>query len=247
MVGRAGQRAGHCEVRCGAAIGDVVKEAVSRREEKTELQLSPKRSKGALGAAEATNFAVESQLRTMRLGLLARYPSEKVSGDNRLVAWMVRHCGWLLTRFQMKATGRAAYCSRMGREYRREIVEFAEQVLFHISESSGPGGHCRKAHAALGPRRLGREDQRQRRAHAADAVWVEACNKNQETARDVKVEHSVSADGLGAALEPHGNGGRKGDGSRHREGQAVAHHEGHGRRIGRDTGMLWMHGDPEVS
>ena len=56
------------------AIGDVVKEAVSRREEKTELQLSPKRSKGALGAAEATNF-------TVRLGLLARYPSEKVSGE----------------------------------------------------------------------------------------------------------------------------------------------------------------------
>ena len=98
------------------AIGDVVKEAVSRREEKTELQLSPKRSKGALAAAEATNFAVESQVRTMRLGLLARYPSEKVSGENRLVAWMVRHCGWLLTRFQMKATGRTAYCSRMGRE-----------------------------------------------------------------------------------------------------------------------------------
>ena len=59
------------------AIGDVVKESVSRREEKTELQLSPK---GALGAAEATNFTVESQLKTMRLGLLARYPSEKVRG-----------------------------------------------------------------------------------------------------------------------------------------------------------------------
>ena len=67
-------------------IGDVVKEAVSRR----ELQLSRKRSKGDLGSAEASNFAVESQLRTMKLGLLARYPSEKVSG---LVAWMVRHCG----------------------------------------------------------------------------------------------------------------------------------------------------------
>ena len=144
MVGRAGQRAGHCEVRCGARH-----EAVSRREEKTELQLSPKRSKGALAAAVATNFAVESQLRTMRLGLLARYPSEKASGENRLVAWMVRHCGWLLTRFQMKATGRTAYCSRMGREFRREIVEFAEQVLFHISESSGPGATVGK----LMPRR----------------------------------------------------------------------------------------------
>ena len=139
MVGRAGQRAVFVRSDAEPAIGDVVKEAVSRREEKTELQLSPKRSKGALGAAEATNFAVESQLRTRRLGLLARYPSEKVSGENRLVAWMVRHCGWLLTRFQMKATGRTAYYSRVGAEYRREIVEFAEQVLFPFSESSGPG------------------------------------------------------------------------------------------------------------
>ena len=49
---------------------------------------------------------------------------------------MVRHCGWLLTRFQMKATGRTASCSKTGREYKRE---FAEQVLFHNSESSGPG------------------------------------------------------------------------------------------------------------
>ena len=52
---------------------------------------------------------------------------------------MVRHCRWLLTSFQMKTTGRTAYCSRMGKEYRREIFEFAEQVLFRISESSGPG------------------------------------------------------------------------------------------------------------
>ena len=59
------------------AIGDVVREAVSRREEKTELQLSPKRSKRALGSSEASNFAVESQLRTIRLGLLARYRRNK--------------------------------------------------------------------------------------------------------------------------------------------------------------------------
>ena len=64
----------------------------------------------------------------MRLGLLAKYPSEQVVGENRLVAWMVRHCGWLLTRFQVKAIGRTA----LGREYKGEIVEFAEQVLFYI-------------------------------------------------------------------------------------------------------------------
>ena len=56
-----------------------------------------------------------------------------------MVAWMVRHCGWLLTRFQIKATSRTAFCSKMGREYKREIAEFAEQRLFYMSESSGPG------------------------------------------------------------------------------------------------------------
>ena len=55
-----------------SAIGDVVKEAVSRRETKPERLLSPKRSKGALRSAEASNFAVERQLRTMRLGLITR-------------------------------------------------------------------------------------------------------------------------------------------------------------------------------
>ena len=60
------------------------------------------------------------------------------------------------------------------------------------------------------------------------------------------MEHRLSVDGSGAASEPHGNGGRKGDDSRQREGQAVVHHEGHCRRVEPDTGMPWMHGDPEV-
>ena len=84
--------------------------------------------------------------------------------------------------FQMKATGRTAFCSKTGTGYKREIVEFAEQVLFHISESSGPG-------ATVG------EDQRQQRA--ADAVWIEAGKKHQEVATDIKVDRRLSADGSG--------------------------------------------------
>ena len=119
------------------AIGDVVKEAVFQKGGKDRAAAVTEEIKR--GTRSCRLRCGKCQLRTMSLRLLARYPSEKVSGENRLVAWMVRHCGWLLTRFQMKATGRTAYCSKMGREYRREIVEFAEQVLFHISESSGPG------------------------------------------------------------------------------------------------------------
>jgi hypothetical protein len=42
------------------SIEDVAREAASRRQNFTELQVSPKRSKGALGAAEAMLFSVES-------------------------------------------------------------------------------------------------------------------------------------------------------------------------------------------
>ena len=96
-------------------------------------------------------------------------------------------------------------------------------------------GHRRKAHAALEPRRLGRENHRQRRARAADAVWIEAGNKHQEAARDVKVERRLSADGSRAPLEHHGDGGREGNDCRRREIQALVHHEGHDHRVGRDA------------
>ena len=73
MVGCAGQRSTHCEVRRGAHRRRRDKISVHKRG-KTEHQLSPKRFKGALGAGEASNFAVENHLRTIGLGLLARYP-----------------------------------------------------------------------------------------------------------------------------------------------------------------------------
>ena len=121
------------------AIGDVVKEAVSRREEKTELQLVTEEIERGIRSCRGDELRCGKSAQDNEARAACQVPVGKSQWENRLVAWMVRHCGRLLTRFQMKATGRTAYCSRMGREYRSEIVEFAEQVLFHISESSGPG------------------------------------------------------------------------------------------------------------
>jgi hypothetical protein len=50
---------------------------------------------------------------------------------------MVRHCGWLLTRFQVKPSARTAFSSNYGREYKRGVLEFPEQTLYHVAESTG--------------------------------------------------------------------------------------------------------------
>ena len=42
--------------------------------------------------------------------------------------WLVRHAAWLLTRFNVRASGHTAYETLRGRAYRSELVELWEQV-----------------------------------------------------------------------------------------------------------------------
>ena len=47
-----------------------------------------------------------------------------------IAPWLVRHAGWLISRFQPKAEKRSAYFRVHGVEYTRPLVEFGEYVLF---------------------------------------------------------------------------------------------------------------------
>ena len=47
-----------------------------------------------------------------------------------IAPWLVRHAGWLISRFQPKAERRSAYFRVHGVEYTRPLVEFGEYVLF---------------------------------------------------------------------------------------------------------------------
>ncbi len=46
--------------------------------------------------------------------------------------WIVRHSGWLMTRYLVKATGMTAYAAVCGEEYRKEIAPFGETIMNKI-------------------------------------------------------------------------------------------------------------------
>ena len=45
-----------------------------------------------------------------------------------VMSWLIRHAGWLLTRYNVRASGRTPYKAVKGREYGGDIAEFGEQV-----------------------------------------------------------------------------------------------------------------------
>ena len=47
--------------------------------------------------------------------------------------WLVRHCGWLLNRYNCGPSGRTAYQQLNACAYSGEIVEFGEAVLWRES------------------------------------------------------------------------------------------------------------------
>ena len=49
--------------------------------------------------------------------------------------WVVRHAGWLLTRYLIKTDGRTAYERLRGREYKGEVAECMEVVNYKLAET----------------------------------------------------------------------------------------------------------------
>ena len=63
-----------------------------------------------------------------------------------IAPWLVRHAGWLISRFQPKAEKRSAYFRVHGVEYTRPLVEFGEYVLFRDNSPAS----WRTKHGVLG-------------------------------------------------------------------------------------------------
>ena len=67
-----------------------------------------------------------------------RKPRQEWSGrvhdpSHPILAWAVRHAGWLLTRCQVKSSGNTEHCSPYGREYSAEKGLFGETVFYKFS------------------------------------------------------------------------------------------------------------------
>ena len=76
------------------------------------------------------------QVRTLRSRAEQVY-EERIDTDHKLLPWMVRHAGWLITHYQVKADGKTPYERLRHRPYRGEVAEFAETVHYKDPNAQG--------------------------------------------------------------------------------------------------------------
>ena len=90
---------------------------------------TPEGSSASAGGIERANYEVEKQIRTLRSRLKENH-GESVGLDHKMLPYLVRHCAWLITHYQVKSDGKTPYERLRGRPYQGQVAEFAEVVHF---------------------------------------------------------------------------------------------------------------------
>ena len=76
-----------------------------------------------------TYISLEGLVRTIKSHVESEY-GFKLQGQSRVLSWLIRHCGWLISRFQKKADGATAFEKSRGKKYEGEVLPFAEIVQY---------------------------------------------------------------------------------------------------------------------
>ena len=118
------------------SIKNLAEEVRRDRAQETTLLNTPKGSSASAGGVERANYEVAMQVRTLRSRAEQVY-EERIDTDHKLLPWMVRHAGWLITHYQVKADGKTPYERLRHRPYRGEVAEFAETVHYKDPNAQG--------------------------------------------------------------------------------------------------------------
>ena len=112
----------------------------SKRTERTVILSSPRRSHQSNGGVENYQKQLQGQVRTM-LAAMQEHTKYRLSADNALMRWIVRHAAWLIPRFRGSEI-QSPFYRAMGRPYRGKLVEFGETVLAHLPEVGKGSGNA---------------------------------------------------------------------------------------------------------
>jgi hypothetical protein len=91
-------------------------------------ECTPKYSSSSLGYAENANRMIEGEIRTVRSALEGAI-GKALCIEMPILAWLVRHAAWLITRFQVRTDGSTGYRNLKGKKYSGDVAEFGEQVF----------------------------------------------------------------------------------------------------------------------
>ena len=101
----------------------------SRRVKRTLVRHGPKASHQSQGKIENANRVTNGVCRAMWLSL-ENFPQEKLASDSILMAWLIRHAAWSLTRFQVKNDERTAFVRVLWKASTSQVLPFGERVMY---------------------------------------------------------------------------------------------------------------------
>ena len=100
------------------------------RSEETVMECRPKYSSPSMGRVENMNKEL------CGLEMLSHlFAGESKDGD-LAVAWLVRHCGWILSRYVVRADGRTGRSRLKGREYTIGKSIFGEEIWYKLPKTT---------------------------------------------------------------------------------------------------------------
>ncbi|CAK0841766.1 unnamed protein product [Prorocentrum cordatum] len=105
------------------------------RADPTVLEMKPRYSPESMGGVENMNKEVKNLLRTIVLYLMDVAKVELHTG-HPLVPWLVRHCGWCICMYRVRADGQTGYERLKGRPYNGKIALFGECLWYRTPDAS---------------------------------------------------------------------------------------------------------------
>ncbi len=76
------------------------------------------------------------QFRVLRSALESQY-GKRLAGDHCAIPWLVRHAAAVVGRYQIGADGKTAHRRLRGRDFRRDVADFGECVMYLRPETVG--------------------------------------------------------------------------------------------------------------
>ena len=88
-----------------------------------------------MGPVENMNKELCGLVRCFRIYLREKAKLE-ITTESPLLPWLVRHCGWILSRYAVRADGRTGYSRLKGREYTSGIAIFGEAIWYKLPKTA---------------------------------------------------------------------------------------------------------------
>ena len=114
------------------ALGVAIQHA---RSEETVIECRPKYPSPSMGPVENMNKELCGLVRCFRINWREKANME-ITTESPLLPWLVRHCGWILSRYAVGADGRTGYSRLEGREYTAGIAIFGVAIRYKLPKTA---------------------------------------------------------------------------------------------------------------